>query len=73
MKSEDRRFSWEFAVTGWRRSGGLGGKQGPERDFIYFFSFDTEVEKEYTHSSDEDKREEKQALTGEDRARRMKE
>ena len=36
VKGEDRRFSWEFAVMRWRRSGGLGGKQGPERDFIYF-------------------------------------
>lgn len=27
-----------------------------QRDFIYFFSFDTEVEKEYIHSSDEDKK-----------------
>lgn len=43
-----------------------------QRDFLYSFSFDTEVEKEYNHSSDEDKREEKQALTGGDRARRMK-
>lgn len=48
VKGEDRRFSWEFAVMRGRRSDGLGGKQGPERDFIYLFSFDIEVERIYS-------------------------
>ena len=37
VKRKDRQFSWEFAVTGWRRSGGLGGKQGPERFYLLLF------------------------------------
>ena len=46
MKGEDRQLCWGVCRNGMERNQVVEeGKQGPERVFIYFFSFDIEAER----------------------------